>query len=1105
MDMASAIKPTGVPHRSALRGWWIFAVLGLWLAIGVSARADQFDTLRLMWQTNLINSGGSPSSIASTANGYWSSMSTSPTRTYLWSDLTFGSVSANIVSTYQRLQAMALAWATPGSSLQGNSSLASAVAGGLDWMNTNVYTISATEYNNWFHWEISGPQALNNTAVLLYPYLTGTQITNYNKAVDRFSPGGAGAAYGWMTGANTSDKVLVVAIRAILGKSASLLTEAQTNLSPVFLYVTSGDGFHPDNSFVFHSNIAYTGHYGLVLLGDIPTIVNLLHGSAWQITDPNLTNVYNWAISSFQPLIYNGVMMDMVRGRAVSWSYETESSDGSGALSAMRNIASFAPSATATAISNFVNSPRIVSGQFHFPAMDRVVALRTNYGFGLSMSSTRIANYESINTGNLHGWFTGDGMTYLYVGSTETQFNSDFWPTVDPYHLPGTTVETNSHASSAGEATTTDQNWVGGAQVNSTYGAAGMSLHAWNTSLYAKKSWFMLDNEIVCLGSGITCGGPAAVHTTAENRRLGSALTNSFVINGVSVSPAIGWSSNLPSTSASWCALGGTGGYYFPPGQSNLQANFISSSGAWSQINTGDDGTTYTDNYFKLWYNHGLLPTNATYAYVLLPGMTANLVSNYANSPDIVILSNTPAIQAVRKTGLGMVAANFFANGTSSADMIAVSGPCSVITLESSNSLSVGIADATQTNKSSITVTLNRSAAGLISADTGVSVVQLTPQVVLSVNVNGSQGKTYHAVLSYSNSILPVLGGVYPDGSTLLQSTNTLAFTAMSAVGISSNNIVVTLNGVVVTNLTFAGTSNNWSVSYSHLQPNTNYTAVITITDSYGNMATSTVSFDTFSAAAYTWEAEDFDYGGGQFIAGPQTNGYAGLTSITNQDTHQLNFGGKDLYRPNGMDTEVNGDLVRAPYNGTGLSDYSIGYFNAGSWLNYTRYFPAGSYNVYARLASGGSATTCVLDQVTGGWGTTNQTTNYLGTFSVPLTAWGTYNYIPLKTASGNLAVVTFNGSTNTVRLLRPGNATSDCNANFMTLVPVLTLNATWDGTNVVVAFPTQSGFSFQVQYKTNLTDPVWLPLGTVPGDNTIKTLADPASSTTRFYQVVEQ
>ncbi|HEX4349164.1 MAG TPA: hypothetical protein VH251_02190, partial [Verrucomicrobiae bacterium] len=107
-----------------------------------TSRADQFDTLRLVWQTNLINSGGSPSSIASTANGYLSSMNTSVSRTYLWSDLPLGSVSANITSTFQRLQAMALAWATPGSSLKGNSSLASAVASGLDWMTANIYTTS---------------------------------------------------------------------------------------------------------------------------------------------------------------------------------------------------------------------------------------------------------------------------------------------------------------------------------------------------------------------------------------------------------------------------------------------------------------------------------------------------------------------------------------------------------------------------------------------------------------------------------------------------------------------------------------------------------------------------------------------------------------------------------------------------------------------------------------------------------------------------------------------------------------------------------------------------------------------------------------------------
>lgn len=731
------------------------------------SRADPFDDLRLYWQNYLITNGGSPSSIASTAGSDWSTMDTNASRTYLWSDLPLGSVSANIVSTFNRLQAMALGWATPGSSLQNNAGLASAVASGLDWMNTNVYTTTATEYDNWFHWEISGPQSLNNAAVLLYPALNGAQLSNYSAAVDRFSPGGPGAKYGWMTGANTSDKVLVVVIRGILGKDAGKIASGQTNLSPVFLYVTSGDGFYRDGSFVFHSTIAYNGHYGLVLLGDIPKLVDLLQASTWQITDPNLTNVYNWVSASFEPLLYNGTMMDMVRGRTVSWSYETESGDGSSTLSAIRQIAQFAPPATAAALTNFANSPRLASGQFHFPAMDRVVALRTYFGFGLSMSSSRIANYESINGGNLHGWFTGDGMTYLYIGSAENQFSRDFWPTVDPYHLPGTTVETNSHANSAGEATTTDQNWVGGAQIAGAYGIAGMSLHAWNTTLYGKKSWFMLDNEIVCLGAGITCGGPAEVHTTAENRRLGNLITNAITVNGTAITPTAGWSSNLAVASPNWCALSGTGGYYFPAGSSNLQASLMATSGSWSQINSGDSSTVYTDNYLKLWFNHGLQPTDASYAYVILPNMSATSVSNYALAPDIVILTNTPTIQAVKKQALGIVAANFWTNGNTAADLISVNNKASVVTLENSNGIVVGISDPTQTNNGSINVTLNRAAVARLSADAGVTVVQLTPQIVLSVNTSASKGKTFQAAFAYSLPVFTVASALKGSNAVL--------------------------------------------------------------------------------------------------------------------------------------------------------------------------------------------------------------------------------------------------------------------------------------------------------------------------------------------------
>ena len=88
---------------------------------------------------------------------------------------------------------------------------------------------------------------------------------------------------------------------------------------------------------------------------------------------------------------------------------------------------------------NSVPRSGVLSGSWIFAGMDRVVHFRPGWGLGIAMHSTRIYNFESINRENLHGWHTGDGMTYLYTGDP-TQFSDDFWPTVNPERLPGTTV-----------------------------------------------------------------------------------------------------------------------------------------------------------------------------------------------------------------------------------------------------------------------------------------------------------------------------------------------------------------------------------------------------------------------------------------------------------------------------------------------------------------------------------------------------------------------------------------------------------------------------------------------------------------------------------------
>jgi hyaluronate lyase len=382
-------------------------------------------------------------------------------------------------------------------------------------------------------------------------------------------------------------------------------------------------------------------------------------------------------------------------------------------------------------------------GHYQFPSMDRVMHLRPGFGFGVAMFSSRIYNYESINTENLKGWYTADGTTWLYNDDL-TQFTDSFWPTIDPYHLPGTTVDLVPRANSWGQSKISSQNWVGGSVLEGTYGAAGMAFAAIDSTstLTGRKSWFLFDDEIVCLGAGISAGGTNTVHTTVENRRLNRSGSNGMIVDGVPMPTTLGWSSNF--TALNWCAIAGAGGYFFP-GRSRVQASRYARSGCWYDINTQPQPTAaltnlITRNYLTLVLNHGIAPANASYSYVLLPNKSSDQVGAYAAAPEVQIVENSTQAQAVRELQLGLLAVNFWDNSPRTVDFVSCSAPASVISREQSGELVVAVSDPTQTNTGSISLTLARSALGVSFADTNITVTRLAPTIHMSVNVNGRKG-----------------------------------------------------------------------------------------------------------------------------------------------------------------------------------------------------------------------------------------------------------------------------------------------------------------------------------------------------------------------------
>lgn len=181
-----------------------------------------------------------------------------------------------------------------------------------------------------------------------------------------------------------------------------------------------------------------------------------------------------------------------------------------------------------------------------YASMDRVVHQRPTWAAGIAMYSTRIFNFENIDNENFHAWHTGDGMVYLYNGDL-TQFSDSFWPTVDPQRMPGTTVIQGStpHPRELGLS-----NAVGGVSLDG-YSAAMMQLQPADGRLSAKKSWFLLDDELVALGADIRSTAEQPVETIVENRRLSRGAL-------VAEGPEHGWATIASGTPRASI------GYYFP-------------------------------------------------------------------------------------------------------------------------------------------------------------------------------------------------------------------------------------------------------------------------------------------------------------------------------------------------------------------------------------------------------------------------------------------------------------------------------------------------------------------------------------------------------------
>ncbi|MFF0018197.1 polysaccharide lyase 8 family protein [Streptomyces sp. NPDC005374] len=742
--------PTRPSRRAVLLAAALLATATAPPARAVTA-ADPYDILRRRWLDIALGTGYDPaaepyaSRLAETgelAGRFRATMT--PTPTSLWPGFPYDPP-AGITQSFSRLWAMTQAYVQPGTGSTGDESLLADVLRGLDHLSATVYNPSTTRYGNWWEWQIGSPRLLMDITAALYDHLTDDQKAAACAAVDHFIPDTMLTDYsGTSTGANRVDLCRSVALRGILGAAPDRIALARDALSPVFPYVTKGDGLYADGSFVQHTWVAYSGTYGQVMLDGLGRLFALLAGSAWEVTDPNRRIVLHSVERAYAPLIHDGLVMDSVNGRAISRGYlksddrhvlRSDHFHGQGIIAAVALLAGGASTEEQERwygrikgwIQRDTVTPVLTAPQFGvadlarlhavagspvpaapepvghhlFAAMDRAVHRRPGFVANIAMASDRVAAYECGNGENPRGWHTGAGMVSWWAADPG-QYTDWYWPTVDWYRLPGTTVSTKRLPDRAGGEwgePRPDVRWVGGT-TDDEYAAIGQHLKGLESTLEARKSWFCVADAVICLGAGITCADGVPVETVVDNRNLGEGGTQPFV------------------RGHGWAHLEGHGGWVLPTGR--LRTLREDRTGAWSDINTGSTAERRTRRWQTLWLDHGTDPVDAAYAYVLMPGASRHAVAaRAADRHWLSVLANDSACQAVHVQGLGLTAANFWRAGT--AGPLTVSAPASVLVRRRGRIATLCVSEPTRTGEP-LEIVWNRPVSSVVRADDTVEV-----------------------------------------------------------------------------------------------------------------------------------------------------------------------------------------------------------------------------------------------------------------------------------------------------------------------------------------------------------------------------------------------
>lgn len=644
-----------------------------------------------------------------------------------------------------RLRRMAAAYNNPANAAYHYSTIPAKFMLGFRYFIAQHFTSP----DNWYDTTIQAPNNLIIGLMLMKPFIPKDSLFIYANYVvdDSDNPDHRGANRVWVSGI-TLRKGLALERYPLTSKGYSGVGTALDLVSG-----NNAEGLMNDGSFHQHNDQLYNNGYGKGLITDASIYIRAAYGTPVDtlISSARKTNLINMALNGNQLMVYRATDDFGTIGRGISGPDGLTSLDAGTIDTLKANDPTHA-----TDYQNWKDHragaafPTAYIGNKYFWRSAIVTSHGANYYMSAKVISTRTEGTEDIRSANQKGYNLPLGATNIMTSGNEylNIFAAWNWSCV-----PGTTAEMSEAATKIpmpGGYLTGVNSFGGGASAGDM-GAIAYE-HNYN-SITAKKSYFFLEDKMVCMGNGITGSKSNEVITT-----INQTLTSGTVSYNDGTTHNL--TDSLTANTIQWIHHDNVA-YLFPLGGFMTMTN-RDQHGKWSDLDLrSSDTTTHHANIFRVYFRHSPTPTNRSYNYIVVPNKLLSDVPALAANSGITIVTNTVNIHAIRFSATGAnskYAAIFYNPGTVDVGeglKITSDSKAVVLVKKYSTQFRVSVSDPTY-SLSTINITLNYNGTDL-------------PVVAIPLPTGTSTGSTITRFVTYTGGSLAVMQNGMAQQTTLTQ------------------------------------------------------------------------------------------------------------------------------------------------------------------------------------------------------------------------------------------------------------------------------------------------------------------------------------------------